>query len=343
MVLLLAAGCAGPRPPSTAALVPTRIGGLEYVSLHALCQRHQATCQWNRKTHDVTVQCGGWQVHGQENSPVVTVNGLPQRLTGPLVIYHRTLMAPRSLEDWLTRVGLPAPPTQPTTALPSSANQIRRIMLDPGHGGQDPGAAGPSGVREKDIVLDIAKRLRDKLVMHGMDVYMTRDDDTFIPLTERTRMANDRRVDLFLSIHGNASRNRHIYGVEAYYLREKADGAAWAWAAAGEFPPPADPGALWEQNRTLKAILWDLTHAEHRREAVELGMRLCRSLREQMQIRSRGVRGARFHVLRTAAMPAVLLEVGYLTNPQEETRLHDAAYRDSLAEALAAGIRQYAQ
>ena len=93
----------------------------------------------------------------------------------------------------------------------------------------------------------------------------------------------------------------------------------------------------------MNAILWDLLHAERRRESVELGMRLCRALREQLQLRSRGVRGARFHVLRTATMPALLLEVGYLTNAQEGARLNDPAFRDTLAGAVADGVLHYVQ
>ena len=288
------------------------------------------------------MQLGPLLMTGRENNPLVMVNGFPQRLAGPIVVYRGVVMVPRVLEDWLPRLGLP--PAQPPAA---GGNAIRRIILDPGHGGHDPGAIGPSGVREKDVVLDIARRLRDKLVARGVEVLMTREDDTFVPLGGRTRLAAERQADLFLSIHANASRNKRVHGVEAYYLREAQDGSGWAWSAAREFQAPVNTGAMGQPSRTLNAILWDLLHAECRREAVELGMRLCRTLREQLQLRSRGVRGARFHVLRTATMPAVLLEVGYLTHQEEEMRLGDPAFREALAQAVADGtlhyVQQYAQ
>ena len=338
-------GCAAHHPRTPAVITPVQIAGVDYLPVQGLCDRYHATLSWDRRAHAVTVDARGLQIRGAENSPLITLNGIPQRLTGPLVVYHRTLMAPSTVEQWLSLTGpSPAPPSAPPPAPASTgANHIRRIMLDPGHGGHDPGAIGPGGVREKDVVLDVARRLREKLVARGLDVQMTRDDDTFIPLTGRARLANERRADLFLSLHANSSRNRRVYGVEAYYLREQADGSAWAYAAAGELPPPVDEGLLAGPSRTLTAIVWDLRHTESRREAVELGMRLCRSLREQMQTRSRGVRGARFQVLRTAAMPALLLEIGYLTNREEEAHLGDPAYRDAMAESLASGLLQYVQ
>ncbi len=348
LLLALLTGCAAHHPKTPPVITPVAIAGVDYLPVPALCDRYHAKLSWDRRAHTITVDVRGLQIRGEENSPLITLNGIPQRLTGPLVVYHRTLMAPSSVEQWLSLTGsppavTPAPLPPPPAPVPTNVNQMRRIMLDPGHGGHDPGAIGPNGVREKDVVLDVARRLRDKLAGRGVDVQMTRADDTFIPLTGRTRLANERRADLFVSIHANASRNRHVYGVEAYYLREKADGSAWAYAAAGGLPPPVDEGLMAGSSRTLKAIVWDLLHAERRREAVELGMRLCRSLREQAQTRSRGVRGARFQVLRTAAMPAVLIEVGYLTNQEEEARLGDPAYRDALAESLANGLLQYVQ
>ena len=264
MVLLLAAGCAAPHRPVTGAITPTRIGGLDYLPLQALCARTQATCHWDRRAHTVTVQLDALQMAGQENSPFVTINGLPQRLTGPIVLYHGAVMVPRVLEDWLPKLSL-QPFAQPP-ALAAGAQYIRRVILDPGHGGHDPGATGPTGVREKDVVLDVARRLRDKLAARGVEVLMTREDDTFIPLGGRTRLAADHEADLFLSLHANASRNKRVHGVEAYYLREAQDGSGWAWSAAGEFAPPVE-GATLGQSRTLNAILWDMAHAEHRREA----------------------------------------------------------------------------
>lgn len=344
LLLSLLTGCAAPRHAATGPVAPTRIGGLDYLPLESLCARAQAVCRWDRRAHTVTVQLGPLLMAGQEHSPAVTVNGFPRRLAGPIVVYHGVLMVPRTLEDWLLTLGAPSAAAPP--AVSTGANAIRRVVLDPGHGGHDPGAIGVAGVREKDVVLDVARRLRDKLASGGVEALMTREDDTFVPLGGRTQMAAERKADLFVSIHANASRNKRVHGVEAYYLRETQDGSGWAWSAAGAFDPPVGGTAL-DRSRTLRAILWDLAHAEHRREAVEVGMRLCRVMREQLRLRSRGVRGARFHVLRTAMMPAVLVEVGYLTNAGEEAQLDDAAFREALAAALADGVlhyvRQYAQ
>ena len=164
---------------------------------------------------------------------------------------------------------------------------------------------------------------------------MTRDEDRFIALSQRASVANRIPADLFLSLHINANRNRHVSGVEVYYPRES------VIEEAAPFPPGIESSEVALPTTTIKQILWDLVLAQSRHHSTQMALHLCRSMRLQLRARCRGVRGARFVVLREARMPAVLVEVGYVTNRQDASRLANAAYRQAIAQAVAEGVIAY--
>jgi len=219
-------------------------------------------------------------------------------------------------------------------------SKIRRIVVDPGHGGHDPGAVGPSGLQEKDVVLDIGLKLRDLLMDDlGLDVVMTRSTDVFIPLEERTAIANKVNADLFLSVHANAAANRNANGIETYYLNLAKTEKAAQLAAK-------ENGTSLEKVSVLQAILFDLMANYKLNDSAHLADEVQKSLykkaREQFpDVRNLGVKQGPFYVLVGASMPSILVEAAFLSNAQEEIRLNDPAYRTLTAEGILDGVRGY--
>jgi N-acetylmuramoyl-L-alanine amidase len=222
---------------------------------------------------------------------------------------------------------------------------LKTIVLDAGHGGHDSGATGPTGLMEKDLVLDVTRRVA-KLVEArlGLKVLLTRDSDNFVTLRDRTSFANRQHADLFVSIHANAHREATADGVETYFLSSEATDSAARQVAALEngvvqLEQPNGRGA--GQVDIVKAILWDLAQSEFQVESSRLAEVVHDSMTQTLRISNRGVKQAGFYVLGGAAMPAVLLEIGFVTNPREERKLKDTKYRDEIARAIYAGLAEY--
>lgn len=218
--------------------------------------------------------------------------------------------------------------------------KVGRIVLDPGHGGHDTGTIGPSGLKEKDLVLDVAKRLK-KLVEDrlGLEVLMTRDSDRFIPLEERTAIANQNSADVFLSIHANASRNRKASGVETFFLNLASD--------AHERDVATRENASSQRNiRELEDLLRKITRGDYNEESRDFAFVMQEHLaakwsRQSAPTRDRGVKQAPFIVLIGSNMPAVLTEIGFISNPADEKLLRKDDSRGHVAEALYAGVEHY--
>jgi N-acetylmuramoyl-L-alanine amidase len=220
--------------------------------------------------------------------------------------------------------------------------KIRRVVLDPGHGGHDQGTVGPSGLMEKDLVLDVALRL-GKLIEQrmGSEVIFTRSDDTFIPLDGRTALANDKKADLFLSIHANSSAYPRIGGVESYYLnftnsKDSLEVASRENASSDK--------SVFELRDLIQRITLQDKAEESKEFASDVETALFTfSARYNPGIKNRGVKRAPFVVLIGASMPSVLAEIGFLSNPKEEALLKRPEHRQRLAEALYRGVSRYAQ
>ncbi|WP_337287683.1 N-acetylmuramoyl-L-alanine amidase [Candidatus Methylomirabilis sp.] len=219
---------------------------------------------------------------------------------------------------------------------------VKTVVIDPGHGGRDPGAIGQSGVKEKDIVLKIGLTLQQLIEENlGMKVIMTRTEDVFVPLESRTMIANQHRADFFISLHVNAAPESRAVGVETYFLsREPSDRGARA-SAVRENTVLNLEGVGQNAQRGLKTVLWDLTQTFYVRESSELAELLLNELGKSLKMDNRGVKSAPFFVLIGAAMPSVLVEVAFITNAQEEQKLEQETYRQQVAEALLAGIARF--
>jgi N-acetylmuramoyl-L-alanine amidase len=219
--------------------------------------------------------------------------------------------------------------------------KLQRVVIDPGHGGHDEGTQGPKGLLEKDVVLDVATRL-GKLIEDrmGAEVIYTRSDDTFVPLEGRTALANDKKADLFLSIHANSSPTLHVTGVETYYLnftdsKDALDVASRENASAQK--------SVFE----LRDIIQRISAHDKAEESRDFASRIQTALfafssKTFTTEKNRGVRKAPFVVLIGANMPSVLVEIGFLSNPREEALLNKSDFRQRLAEALFRGLTKYA-
>ncbi|HPR16711.1 MAG TPA: N-acetylmuramoyl-L-alanine amidase [Candidatus Cloacimonadota bacterium] len=226
-----------------------------------------------------------------------------------------------------------------------SDNRLRTIVIDPGHGGKDPGAIGYSKKNyEKNLVLEIAKKLQKKLTDNlNVDVILTRSKDEFVSLQQRTQFANSQSADLFISIHGNAHRSSDVNGVEIYYLSTaKTDEARAVEAMENQVVYDYEGGAeAVKKYDDLAFILADMAQSEHLEESFQLGTKLQSTLISATNARNRGVKQANFYVLRGAFMPAVLLELGFLSNKEEEKKLISPSYQEKLVNALYLGIKDF--
>ena len=225
----------------------------------------------------------------------------------------------------------------------ATTTPLRVMVLDAGHGGHDPGAMGPTGLMEKELVLDVTKRAARLVEQRlGIKILLSRDGDHFVPLRDRTSFANRAQADVFVSIHANAHREVASEGVETYFLSSEAtDNAARQVAALENSVVQLEKPTARGRADVVKTILWDLAQSEFQEESSRLAEVVQDSMTKSLRIPSRGVKQAGFYVLGGAAMPAILIEIGFVTNPKEERKLRDSRYRDDIARAIAAALAEY--
>lgn len=221
------------------------------------------------------------------------------------------------------------------------------IVIDPGHGGKDPGAIGPTGLREKDVVLDISKRLAGLLRSRlGIEVILTREDDSFIPLKARGEMANLNGADLFISIHANASRSWRLGGFETYFLspakNDEARAVAMRENSALRFERPEGSAEyISHEDYVLRDILGDMLQSSFLKESEDLAGMIQLELDQKFNLENRGVDQAGFYVLVGAKMPNVLVETAFISNRYEERLLKQRGFRQKVAEALYLAIKRF--
>jgi N-acetylmuramoyl-L-alanine amidase len=235
-------------------------------------------------------------------------------------------------------VGARAPAPAPGSQPPSKA---KTVVLDPGHGGVEEGAKGPGGLLEKDATLALVKTVQEVLVKRGYRVVTTRLSDATVGLDDRAATANAAKTDVFLSIHFNASRSATAHGTEVYYLSLDASDRAAALLAESENATHASTPDTAERNaalRDLDLILWDLAQNQHLSASARLAEIVQADFNRLLGITTRGVKQAPFRVLVGVNAPAVLVEVAFITNPDEETRISSDEFRRQAAETLAGSV-----
>lgn len=233
----------------------------------------------------------------------------------------------------------------PPTPTPAPVRVITRsgpppIVIDPGHGGDDTGAQADSGLSEKELTLAIAQRLSRALRAKGYPVRLTRSDDTGKALTDRTSLANRLEARLFVSLHANSSTVQSVRGAETYYMSLD-DRASDAQAQSVADLENRANGGSGGGGSSLDLILWDMAQSEVLNESAQFALKVQRRLNALLGLRDRGVKQAPFVVLTGATMPAVLIEVGFLSNPAERDRLTSPEHQRALADAIALGIEDF--
>ncbi len=259
----------------------------------------------------------------------------------PILILQDYKKIKRSTKPKAPAPELNAPITSPALSLAQQLNLgVRRIVLDPGHGGKDPGASA-FGMKEKDIVLQVAKKLAVKLKKDlGYEVILTRNDDTFISLEQRTAIANTNSADLFISLHLNAHPSAKIYGFETYYLNLSSDSEAIRVAAL-------ENATSTHQLSDLQNILADIMKNSKIDESSRLAQQVQDALssgltdRKYPQVKSLGVKKAPFYVLIGAEMPAILIEMAFLSNKTDANQVKKEGYQDALAAEIVQGLQRY--
>lgn len=243
---------------------------------------------------------------------------------------------------------LPANPEKPTTpetsplseasAPPKKTAAFDLVVLDAGHGGSDTGAIAASGLQEKDLTLAIAQKLAAELEKQGLKAVLTRTTDTNVPLTQRTALANFNQADLFISIHLNSSPSKSVKGAETYYLSQQATDL---WASQLAQRENLETGEEVTPKGELNLVLWELAQVSHIRESAGLAETIQQEFNGLLGTKDRGVRQAPFIVLEGAQMPAVLVEVAFLSNVLEARRLADTSFQDQATAALARAILDF--
>ncbi|MDG0855501.1 N-acetylmuramoyl-L-alanine amidase, partial [Roseateles puraquae] len=238
----------------------------------------------------------------------------------------------------------PAPPPPP--APEPKIDRLIIIALDPGHGGEDPGAIGPTGLREKDVVLKVAHKLRERLTANpNIRVLMTRDADFFVPLHERVRKARRVQADLFVSIHADAFITPQARGASVFVLSDgAATSAAARWMAdrenAADMVGGVNVGTATKDANVLRALL-DMSTTAQIKDSLKLGGEVLGQIGKVGRLHKPRVEQAGFAVLKAPDIPSILVETAFISNPEEEKKLRDPDYQDQLVDALATGIARY--
>jgi N-acetylmuramoyl-L-alanine amidase len=242
-------------------------------------------------------------------------------------------------------LGTPAPEPQPSAQAQRRVERLTIVAIDPGHGGEDPGAIGPSGLKEKDVVLAVALRLRDRLnALPGLRAMLTRDDDYFVPLQDRVRKARRVQADLFVSLHADAFMTPKARGASVFALSSGgASSAAARWIADKENGADLVGGAnqrTVKDAQVLRAMLEMSTTAQIK-DSLVVGDEILQRIARVGHLHKGKVEQAGFAVLKAPDIPSILVETAFISNPDEEALLRSARYQDKLVDALVTGVRRY--
>ena len=309
------------------------------IPLQDVCDRYQVQWQWDGVTQVVLLEYHGNKAKALVGSPVVVVGKERLTLSAALRRDKSVIYVP---EDFEQKVLAPFGVLTPSfTKADMATTRIKTVVVDAGHGGKDFGAKGVTGVFEKDVNLDIARRLRDILQGAGIKVIMTRDTDEFITLEGRTEIATKSDADIFISIHADSNPSRQMHGVQVYYVKtntKKDLDEEQRQTNERDFLRQLNA----RRNSTLQGIVADMMYNWKVPASVQLAETIVRHTSLEAQAFNRGTKSCRFFVVRNTVIPAVLVESGFLTNRQEEKKLNTPAHRQKLAEGIAHSILDYA-
>ncbi len=332
LMILTLHGCGG-RP----VVLPTLPAG---IPLQDVCDRYHVTWQWDGVTQVVMMEYRGNISKALVGSSTVLIGKQEIILSAPLRREHSTIYVPEDFEaKVLAPFGVPIKGLRPVEI----SSRVHVIVIDAGHGGKDRGTMAPWGMDEKQIVLDVARRLRVLLEGTGIKVIMTRDTDDFISLPERTIIAARERADLFVSVHVNSNRDHAVNGFLVYYL-DSITRKDMNEEQRKENEHTFLKGLSANDSTTLQAIVTDMMGTYKSAQSQKLAKLIIREARgePEVKVRGNGIRICHFFVVRNTLIPAVLVETGFLTNHQEHNKLILPFYRQKMAEIIARGVLDYA-
>ena len=313
-----------------------RLDGVSYLPADIFSKANRFDYYWEPFLKNVMISGPGGRIKLHVGSEYLLDDGLLVKLNEKSRFFNGGILIPSSAVPYFEH--LQGARSAEAVWESPPPHRIRRVVVDAGHGGRDYGAISPYGTREKDVVLDIARRVARDLEERGLEVILTRNTDTFVPLEKRANIANKKRADLFVSIHANASASRRLRGFEVYTLSEATDDEVLALERAENSPPGLEKSFFEKPSTALKAIVWDLKESENRDVSIRTAGKISGSVERSVPVGDKRVRSAQFYVLKMTECPSVLVETGYLTNREDEKRLRKPLYRAELARAVVRGL-----
>ncbi|MEB0138111.1 MULTISPECIES: N-acetylmuramoyl-L-alanine amidase [unclassified Undibacterium] len=289
------------------------------------------------------IEKGDWQNDGQ-HAQVAPTTPMGERKAEPAELPAEAKAKPSAKPENRPDSSVAAKPLDKFDSANPLLMRMITIAIDPGHGGEDPGATGRGGSREKDVVLAIAKRLKAKLEQHpNMRVMLTRDADYFVPLNVRVQKARAVQADLFMSVHADAFVNPTARGSSVFALSEKgASSSAARWLADKENAADLIGGVnIKTHDRQLASVLLDLSTTAQINDSLKLGKVVLNEISGINRLHKGAVEQAGFAVLKAPDIPSILIETAFISNPEEEAKLTDDAYQDQMAEAIVKGVKKY--
>ena len=305
--------------------------------LTSLCERYDIQWQWDSFVQTIALKGKVTDAKLMIGSDTVFTNEQVILLNKPVMMRDSEIIVPGDFELKVFNI-LKKKSEDKKGRVPV---RIKDIIIDAGHGGKDPGAIGRTGIKEKDVVLDISMRLYKELKARGYNVHLTRKDDTFISLAKRTEIASNLNADLFISVHANANTTRSVHGLEIYTLKDLDALEMNEAQRKDNHRLLFNNLEMDRKNNNLNRIVADLLYTHKQTESTRLAPFMADNTSKYIRARNRGMKKARFFVLRNTLIPAVLVEVGYLTNPREERLLMNNQYRHKIAQGIVKSITEY--
>lgn len=305
------------------------------IVLKDLCVRYGISCALDSVSQVITLKRKDVKAKAIVSSDLVVIDHKKIRLSKAIWMSRGTVYVPHDFKDKII---------QPMfTQTSPFVQKFRKIMIDAGHGGKDPGGIGNIGTREKEIVLDVALRLQKTLRSRGIDAVLTRDSDQFLELEERTELAQRKGVDLFISIHANIDTSHNARGIEVYHLRMLDRKTRDEVYAPKNYQTLFRNFSMKTGNKALEETLIDMMYTNKQYESHQLSKYLADNVPKKLETEDRGVKTSGFYVLKNTLVPAVLIEVGFLSHSKEEKSLCCEQYRQKIADNLADALVNYSQ
>ncbi len=303
------------------------------IILKDLCISYGFDCTMDSVTQVIKLKRKHFEIRGLIGSNIVIVKDKDIRLSKPIRISSAIVYVPFDFETKVIR------PLSKKSGF--SSKSFRKIVVDAGHGGKDSGAIGSTGSYEKDIVFDIANRLSDALRKRGVEVFQTRKSDKFLSLDERVDVVRGENVDLFISIHANSSESASPYGLEVYSSRCLSQIDIDEICCTKKHKKMFLKYQMDQSNVFAQKTLLDMLYGYKQESSFDIASHLSKNTSQNIETRNRGAKSANFYVLKHTIVPAVLVEVGFLSNRKEEQKLKNSSYRQKIAESLANALIQY--